>query len=481
MRVAFIILVVVTLSLGSELPHFSLLDCHEAGLDEYDFCVSVEFPYDGEGRQMVEIAAVKKLDGYDDMLAGVLVNVPNSRVSVTIEGNVTEVMVSTEFELFNVQITGDLNDGVYEEDSLPNDGTIHWPEAPLVPEEEDMRGLESFPGESRANFNEAGYEIKVHFLYDDLFKNQFGNNSVHKIEKILTHAETFFSHASLGFVLKPVLVKIGPMAGQQLTATSTNLQSFGTYVKENHKPYDANAYVGLTYENNQGGVVGIAYVGTTCRFNQDYQVSLNEYFRGDIRTAAIVVHEIGHNLAMRHDFGSSTSVPRYSSTGEACSGIGGYMDYTSNPFRWSPCSVEDFRNFVAEKFPVDSFCLKELTGNDSTTAAPTTPSTTSASTTESTTSSTTETPPGGECKDEYPLDCYKNRVKCDWMETNEFWNKVMTQYCPKRCGLCEGKCEDLLSSAICEKRKNKGRCEQPNHGWGWKTIVMCEKTCGICT
>ena len=41
----------------------------------------------------------------------------------------------------------------------------------------------------------------------------------------------------------------------------------------------------------------------------------------------ILVHEIGHNLNMKHDFKRSKDDPRFSSKGARCTGIGGYMDY----------------------------------------------------------------------------------------------------------------------------------------------------------
>ena len=61
---------------------------------------------------------------------------------------------------------------------------------------------------------------------------------------------------------------------------------------------------------------------------------------------------------MYHDFmNENTTHSRYSSTGDLCTGIGGYMDYQQNPSRWSNCSVEDFRNYFSD---VDD-CLGKYT------------------------------------------------------------------------------------------------------------------------
>ena len=65
---------------------------------------------------------------------------------------------------------------------------------------------------------------------------------------------------------------------------------------------------------------------------------------------------------MDHDFGSGgTSDKRVSSKGEACTGVGGYMDYNDNhdgngPNKWSPCSVEDLTNYYTS---VNPWCLTQ--------------------------------------------------------------------------------------------------------------------------
>ena len=72
-----------------------------------------------------------------------------------------------------------------------------------------------------------------------------------------------------------------------------------------------------------------------------------------------MAHEIGHNLGMFHDFeNGNLDDTRYSSTGESCSGIGGYMDYKSYPNKWSKCSVEDFQNYFAR---LNEVCLGKYT------------------------------------------------------------------------------------------------------------------------
>ena len=73
----------------------------------------------------------------------------------------------------------------------------------------------------------------------------------------------------------------------------------------------------------------------------------------------VVVHEIGHNLGMNHDFDDYGN-PRYSRSGRPCKDVGGYMDYIPEPNNWSECSVEDFTAYYQSLAP--DFCLKPRKG-----------------------------------------------------------------------------------------------------------------------
>ena len=50
---------------------------------------------------------------------------------------------------------------------------------------------------------------------------------------------------------------------------------------------NANAYVFLCSQNDQGGVVGIAWVDGTCDSTKGYRSSINEYLRNDVVTASV--------------------------------------------------------------------------------------------------------------------------------------------------------------------------------------------------
>ena len=76
-----------------------------------------------------------------------------------------------------------------------------------------------------------------------------------------------------------------------------------------------------------------------------------------------VVHELGHNLGMGHDFLDEVVFPATSnvikaSNGKVCTNVGGFMDYGQNPNQWSACSREDFINYWDEIYAQKGqFCL----------------------------------------------------------------------------------------------------------------------------
>ncbi len=62
-----------------------------------------------------------------------------------------------------------------------------------------------------------------------------------------------------------------------------------------------------------------------------------------------MAHEIGHLLGMDHDFlKNNPDKIRFDKNNESCTKIDGIMDYTeSRKSRWSPCSVEDFKDYYS--------------------------------------------------------------------------------------------------------------------------------------
>ena len=55
----------------------------------------------------------------------------------------------------------------------------------------------------------------------------------------------------------------------------------------NNLQWDVDEHVYLTYQNSASGIVGMAWVGSTCSIYQYYRSNINEWFRTDTITAQV--------------------------------------------------------------------------------------------------------------------------------------------------------------------------------------------------
>ena len=55
----------------------------------------------------------------------------------------------------------------------------------------------------------------------------------------------------------------------------------------NYLQLDVDAHVYVAYQNNQPGIAGIAWVGTTCNVYQYYRTSISEWITSDANCARV--------------------------------------------------------------------------------------------------------------------------------------------------------------------------------------------------
>ena len=95
-------------------------------------------------------------------------------------------------------------------------------------------------------------------------------------------------------------------------------------------PHDVNLWVFLTgSDSHQGGAYGMAWKGVVCSSNKALRTSITMYLGEDEYTAEVVTHEIGHNLALKHDFDDAIKEKTGEMVPRKVDGIdcAGYMDY----------------------------------------------------------------------------------------------------------------------------------------------------------
>jgi len=179
--------------------------------------------------------------------------------------------------------------------------------------------------------------VETSFRYDKSLLAQFNNDH----ETVRDHLYRVAEYS------KPIL----KLLDVQVNLKVTSVEPYDQYIKASGKSLKAlTKELGgknlkgpisfFTGQNNEGPV-GIAWLGTACHTTTGYQININEVYNGNIQaTAEIFVHELGHNLGMRHDFAEENGGP-----GNPCDGKG-MMSYVRPPRpAWSTCSNKDFANW----------------------------------------------------------------------------------------------------------------------------------------
>lgn len=154
------------------------------------------------------------------LLEGVVQGRSDSAVTVSIHDAMAEVMIRVGADQLYM-FAYNLNTDEVEDDSLPDDGSITFEDAPVPPNTENLRDVVSNLA-SRA-LPSQGFKMNVHVFVDAPFKTQFGNQVNDRINAIFSFVNTLFKHPSLGTVIEPTIVKIEELDGTY-TATGSNLK-----------------------------------------------------------------------------------------------------------------------------------------------------------------------------------------------------------------------------------------------------------------
>ncbi|XP_050389676.2 uncharacterized protein LOC126808770 [Patella vulgata] len=144
-----------------------------------------------------------------------------------------------------------------------------------------------------------------------------------------------------------------------LVESSDALETFRQWVLSNMTSLPPSDHVmlftgfNLTYGGSTSNA-GLAYLRSIC--NSEYFFSIvEEYF--EFRVISIAAHELGHSLGARHDMDENTCLSfqlyimtsrfKFPSKSKA-----------ANPYRFSKCSIQYFKDFIFSLKRHGSYCLK---------------------------------------------------------------------------------------------------------------------------
>jgi len=337
-----------------------------------DQCLKVDFASD----KTDDVALLHYVDDEITVLSGHLMKDTAQSIAVTVYKDHMEITLHSSHDAEHSMFRVDLESGTTSVIEMPTD--IVFDDSPLTPNgfnnsaeiDHYQETITTRKLSSRRFVPSKGYNLRVAFFYDNYFLAMNGNShsaAQTMVTSIFNHVKTIFSQLTVSGVAGAI---VPTLASTNHRSGYWNADQYLSTVSmiSNGLQWDVDDHVYLTYQGNARGVVGMAYIGSVCSVYQYYRSNINEYYHTDTITAQIVAHEIGHNLGMSHDF-TGNRWNRYEG-GQACTNIGGYMDYTSSPNKWSPCSVGDFTRYyswVSRRGqsdgyrPARPFCLQEST------------------------------------------------------------------------------------------------------------------------
>merc|ERR1712165_209891 len=226
--------------------------------------------------------------------------------------------------------------------------------------------------------------------YDKAVKNYFETNGGtvdNWLAEVMTHSQAHYLHSSLKHQIILENTQAPVYTDQILDIGNNGLPETRTIIQDLNEPdVDVYAFIG---DNCEGcSYSGMGYLGGVCDNQWNYRTSLTRGpSRGVIETAKTLIHEMGHNLGMSHDFIDSeytdcrkhtdgSTVPCNTCanwqpdnagqkigevTGDDMDCCNGFMGYSNHPHYWSECSVRYFeQHYVSQNW---AKCMDTTTAN----------------------------------------------------------------------------------------------------------------------
>ena len=165
-------------------------------------------------------------------------------------------------------------------------------------------------------------------------------NNIKRMKQIANVMDSLYQPLNIRVILKGVEIWDDRDRIPIDTNMENTLNTFLQYRRVNIYPrFKHDNAIFITHLAFEGSTVGISYIKGMCRIK--YSGSVNQDIsKGYWRIAALMTHEMGHNLGMEHDTSSCH-----------CSGRLGYCIMSRNsqipvPERFSSCNVQELENYL---------------------------------------------------------------------------------------------------------------------------------------
>jgi len=238
------------------------------------------------------------------------------------------------------------------------------------PNEEETRAYGEIRSAEDRQLNANGYTLKVAVYYDEVWKAEFGAEANARVDAIMALVDEQYSESTFATNVDVEVVAVEYAQGQNWNrqwytgSTGAILCARAGCVDGDitaASPHDVNLWVFLTGSASRGGAAGMAWESVVCNSNKALRTSITKYLGQDEYTAEVVTHELGHNLALKHDFDDDVKQQTGQMVPRKVNGVdcAGYMDYISHTDGWSACSVQDFTNYF-NRYGASDYCLAPI-------------------------------------------------------------------------------------------------------------------------